>query len=77
MAPDTQLLDQCREFVAKAMKRFDGHDVCALKVSDLRKLHALLNPEPDTYRIPVERIDATPYRLMEAAAVERMQGRVS
>jgi len=66
--------DEIRMEVARILKRFGDCDLAGVKVSTLRKLDAYLNPEPDTYRIPVERCDARPYALMEAAAVERMQG---
>jgi len=48
-AQETELLDQCREFVAKAMKRFADNDIAAIKVSDLRKIDKLLNPIPEGF----------------------------
>lgn len=77
MNEETELGRECREVVRKALARFGENDIAAFKVSDLRKLNAYLNPTPQGFEINTARIDAKPYALMEVAAVERMQERVS
>ena len=75
MTTETELGREVRQNVARILKRFEGCDIAAIKTSDLRKIDRLINPEPDTFRIPTERCDARPYLAMERAAVERMQER--
>lgn len=72
---ETELGREVRAEVARILKRFGDCDLAGVKVSTLRKIDAVLNPEPDTYRIPTERTDARTYLAMERAAVERMQER--
>lgn len=76
MTEETELGREVRAAVARALKRFEGHDIAAVKVSDLIKIDRLINPEPQGFEIPVHRTDARPYALMEGAAVERMKERV-
>jgi len=75
MTTETDLGREVRQNVARILRRFDGCDIAAIRVTDLRKIDAVLNPPSDTYRIPTERTDARPYLAMEFAAVERMQER--
>jgi len=74
---ETELGREVRADVAAILAKYNGkHEAIAgVKVSTLRKLDAYLNPAPQGFEIPVERIDATPYALMEGAAVERMRER--
>ena len=70
--PETDLGREVRAAVAAALKRFGENDIAALKVTTLRKLDRLLNPEPDTFRIPTERCDAKPYESMSQARIEKL-----
>lgn len=70
--PETDLGREVRAAVAAALKRFGDNDIAAIKVTDLKKLDRLLNPEPDTFRIPTERCDAKPYESMSQARIEKL-----
>jgi len=72
MTPETDIGREVRANVARILKRFEGCDIAAIKVSDLRKIDAVLNPEPDTFRIPTERTDAKTYEAMSNARIDRM-----
>lgn len=69
---ETELGREVRAAVAAALKRFGDNDIAAVKVSTLRKIDQLINPEPDTFRIPTERCDARPYEALSQARVDRM-----
>lgn len=69
---ETELGREVRAAVAAALKRFGDNDIAAVKVSTLRKIDQLINPEPDTFRIPVERCDAGPYEAMSRARIENL-----
>ena len=69
---ETDLGREVRTEVARILKRFGDNDIAAVKVSTLRKIDALINPEPDTFRIPTERCDARPYEALSQARVDRM-----
>ncbi len=69
---ETDLGREVRAAVAAALKRFGDNDIAAVKVSTLRKIDQLINPEPDTFRIPVERCDAGPYEAMSRARIENL-----
>jgi len=73
---ETELGREVRAAVAAALKRFGENDIAAIRVTTLRKLDAYLNPAPQGFEINTARADATPYRLMETEAVERMRERV-
>jgi len=53
--PETDLGREVRAAIAKALKRFDGHDVAAFRVTDLHKLDAYLNPAPEGFEIATRR----------------------
>ena len=72
MTTETDLGREVRAEVARILKRFGDNDIAAVKVSTLRKIDQLINPEPETYEI---RPTPAPYLAMERAAVERMQER--
>jgi len=74
MTTETDLGREVRAAVAKALARFRDNDIAALKVSDLRKIDRLINPEPDTYSIPTARCDARPYELMSQNRLDRLAG---
>jgi len=74
MTTETDLGREVRAAVAKALARFRDNDIAALKVSDLRKIDAVLNPPSDTYRIPTERTDARPYEALSLARIDRLAG---
>lgn len=76
MTEETELGREVRAAVARALKRFEGHDIAAVKVSDLIKIDRLINPPVDGFEINTARTDARPYRIMEVEAVERMRERV-
>ncbi len=69
---ETELGREVRTEVARILKRFGDNDIAAVKVSTLRKIDQLINPEPDTFRIPVERCDAGPYEAMSRARIENL-----
>lgn len=69
--PETELGREVRAAVAAALKRFGDNDIAALKVSTLRKLDAYLNPEPETFRIPVER-ETPAYAALRQAGIDRI-----
>lgn len=69
---ETDLGREVRAAVAAALKRFGDNDIAAVKVSTLRKIDRLINPEPDTFRIPTERCDAKPYESMSQARIEKL-----
>ncbi len=64
--------DEIRIEVARILKRFGDNDIAAVKVSTLRKIDQLINPEPDTFRVPTERCDAGPYEAMSRARIETL-----
>ena len=72
----TDIGNEVRAEVAAILKRYRDCDLAGIKVSTLKKIDQVLNPEPETFEIPVQRCDATPYRIMEVEAVERMKERV-
>lgn len=72
MTEETELGREVRAAVARALKRFEGHDIAAVKVVDLQKIDRLINPEPETFRIPTERCDAKPYESMSQARIEKL-----
>ena len=53
MTTETQLGREVRENVARILKRYQDCDIAAIKVSDLKKIDEVLNPKPDTFRVPV------------------------
>ena len=55
MTTETELGREVRAAVAKALARFRDNDIAAIKVSDLRKIDALLNPAPEGFEIPIRR----------------------
>mgnify|MGYP003491525266 CR=1 FL=1 len=73
-APETELGRSVRAEVAAILAKYNGkHEAIAgVKVETLRKIDQLINPEPDTFRIPVERCDAGPYEAMSRARIENL-----
>lgn len=69
---ETELGREVRTEVARILKRFGDNDIAAVKVSTLRKIDQLINPEPEVFRIPQERCDATPYESMSQARLDRL-----
>lgn len=68
----TDLGNDVRAEVAKILRRFEGCDLAGVKVSTLKRIDAYLNPPADTFRIPQERCDATPYESMSQARLDRL-----
>lgn len=68
---ETDLGREVRAEIAKIIRRFDGCDLAGIKVSTLKRIDALLNPEPNTFRIPTER-DTPAIRALEQARVDRL-----
>ena len=66
---ETDLGREVRQNVARILRRFDGCDIAAIRVTDLRKIDQLINPEPETYEI---RPTPAPYLAMEQARVDRL-----
>ena len=60
-----------RQFLADVLAKLQALKSAA---TDRRVCQCCETPPP--YEIPLERVDATPYQLMQGHAVERMQGRV-
>lgn len=71
-AIETELGREVREAVRKALARFGENDIAAIKVSTLKKIDQVLNPEPETFEIQVQRCDARPYRALEQARIDRL-----
>lgn len=68
----TELGNEVRAAVAKALRRFDGHDIAAVKVSDLIKIDRLINPPVEGFEINTARTDARPYLALEQARIDRL-----
>ena len=71
MTTHTELGNEVRAEVARILKRFGDCDLAGVKVETIRKIDAFLNPEPDTYRIPVER-DTPAYTALRIAGINRI-----
>lgn len=72
MTTETELGREVRAAVAKALARFRDNDIAAFKVSDLRRLDAYLNPEPEGFEINTARTDARSYEAMSLARIDRI-----
>ena len=72
MTTETELGREVRAAVAKALARFRDNDIAAIKVSDLRRLDAYLNPEPEGFEINTARCDARSYEAMSLARIDRI-----
>lgn len=74
MNTETDLGREVRAEVAAILAKYNGkHEAIAgVKVETIRKIDRLINPEPETFRIPVER-DTPAYRALEQARVDRMR----
>ena len=70
-ANETDLGREVRKEVADILAKYSGpHEAIAgVKVSTLRKIDQLINPEPETYEI---RPTPAPYLAMEQARVDRL-----
>lgn len=70
----TDLGNEVRETVRAILAKYNGkHEAIAgVKVSDLRRIDQVLNPEPETFEIPVQRCDARPYQALEQARIDRL-----
>jgi hypothetical protein len=68
---ETDLGREVRQNVARILKRFEGCDIAAVKVVDLQKIDRLINPEPETFRIPVER-ETPAYAALRQAGIDRI-----
>jgi len=66
---ETDLGREVRIEVARILKRFGDCDLAGVKVSTLRKIDQLINPEPETFEI---RPTPAPYLAMEQARVDRL-----
>jgi hypothetical protein len=71
---ETELGREVRAEVARILARYRDCDLAGVKVSTLKRIDAYLNPEPDTFRIPVERCDARPYEALSMARIDRLAG---
>lgn len=73
MIHETELGREVRAEVAAILAKYNGkHEAIAgVKVETIRKIDRLINPEPDTFRIPVER-DTPAYLALEQARVDRL-----
>lgn len=69
------IANDLRAEIARILDNYSGKHlaIAPVKVSTLRAIDKLLNPEPDTFRIPTERTDAAPYRAMEQARIDRLE----
>lgn len=70
--PESELGREVRAVVAAALKRFGENDIAAMKVSDLRKIDRVLNPAPDSFRIPIER-DTPAYTALRQSGIDRIK----
>ena len=73
MSTETDLGREVRAAVAAALKRFGENDIAAIRVNDLRKIDALINPIPDGFEIPTARTDAVAYEVMSERRIERLR----
>lgn len=71
-ANETDLGREVRAAVAKALARFKDNDIAALKVSDLRKIDQLINPEPEGFEIDTRR-DRPVHAELSLKRLERMR----
>lgn len=73
--PTTELGNDVRAEVARILQNYTGkqYAIAPVKVSTLRAIDKLLNPEPETFQIPVERANAAPYEAMSNARLDRMR----
>jgi len=76
MNTESDLGREVRENVRGILAKYNGqHEAIAgVKVDLLRKIDQLINPEPDTFRIPTERCDARPYEALSQARLDRLAG---
>lgn len=74
-AEHTDLGNSVRAEIAAILKRYQDCDLAGVKMSTIRKIDKLINPAPQGFEINTARCDATPYRIMEVEAVERMKER--
>ena len=72
----TELGNSVRAEIARILARYQDCDLAGVKMSTIRKIDKLINPEPQGFEINTARTDARPYRIMEVEAVERMRERV-
>lgn len=68
----TDLGNEVRAEIARILARYQDCDLAGVKMSTIRKIDRLINPEPDTFRIPTERTDARPYLALEQARIDRL-----
>ena len=67
------LCSSVRAEVARILRRFDGCDIAAIRVTDLRKIDKLINPIPDGFEINTARTDAVAYEVMSERRIERLR----
>lgn len=70
-AAETELGREVRAAVAAALKRFGDNDIAAIRVTTLRQIDRFINPEPETFRIPVER-ETPAYAALRQAGIDRI-----
>lgn len=70
---ETELGRSVRAEVAAILAKYNGkHEAIAgVKVETLRKIDRLINPEPETFRIPVER-ETPAYAALRQAGIDRI-----
>ena len=71
MSTETDLGNSVRAEVARILARYRDCDLAGVKVSTLKRIDALLNPEPDGFEIDTSR-DTPAYRALEQARVDRL-----
>lgn len=69
--PETDLGREVRMEVAAILAKYNGpHEAIAgVKVSTLRKIDALINPEPESFELPAERADEGKFASRKFAAI--------
>lgn len=69
----TDIANELRAEIARILKRFQDCDIAAVKMTTVKQIDALLNPEPEGFEIP-ER-DTPAYAALRRASIDRMQER--
>lgn len=69
---ETELGREVRTEVARILKRFGDNDIAAVKVSTLRKIDQLINPEPEGFEIDTRR-DRPVHAELSLKRLDRMR----
>ena len=68
----SEIANELRAEIAKILKRFQDCDIAAVRMSTVKKIDRLLNPEPEGFDIPVRR-ERPGYIALERANLDRLR----